>query len=277
MLHVYRFFNFLLLTVLIAAICPVHAEKAVADRFKIAIGGYTLSRYDTAMSLSEPNLGVGISIRPDDTLGLERKQTVLQLGGYYRFSKKHALTYSWYSISSQGSKSLEEEFDWIDENGDPITIPVGASVNTSIDYDIYKVGYLWSFYHTDKVELSAGAGLHVTRIAVGLQTDTTSSGIDAEDVAITVPLPVFSFRLGYNITPKFSWGLQTEAFALKYDEWDGVFTESSLAMEYRVFKNISLGIGLSSNSLKINRYTSKYKFVYDNRISGLLVYTAAYF
>jgi len=277
MLHVYRCFNLFLLTVSIVSIVPVHAEEAVPDRFKIAIGGYTLSRYETTMSLTEPDLGVGISIRPEDTLGLENKQTVLQLSGYYRFSNKHALTYSWYSISSHGNKSIEEEFDWIDENGDPITIPVGASVDTSTDYDIYKIGYLWSFYHTDKVELSAGAGLHVTRIAVGLQTDTTSSGVDAEDVAITLPLPVFSFRLGYNVTPKFGWGLQTEAFALKYDEWDGVFTESSLVMEYRAFKNIALGVGFSSNSLKVARYTSKYKFIFDNRISGLLVYAAAYF
>lgn len=277
MLNVYRFFNFILLAMLIAAINPVHAEDAVSDRFKIAIGGYTLSRYDTGMSLTEPNLGVGISIRPDDTLGLKRKQTVLQLSGYYRFSKKHALTYSWYSISSQGNKTLEEEFDWIDENGDTITIPIGASVDTSIDYDIYKVGYLWSFYHTDKVELSAGAGLHITRIAVGLQADTTSSGVDAEDAAITLPLPVFSFRLGYYVTPKLSWGIQTEAFALRFDEWDGVFTESSLAMEYRVFKNVGLGAGFSSNSLKITQDTSKYTFIFDNRISGLLLYVAAYF
>jgi hypothetical protein len=277
MLHIYRIFNFLLLTVLFAAIDPAHAEEAVPDRFKIAIGGYTLSRYDTTMSLTEPNLGVGLSIRPDDTLGLERKQTVLQLSGYYRFSNKHALTYSWYSISSQGNKKLEEEFDWIDENGDTITIPVGATVDTSLDYDIYKIAYLWSFYHTDKVELSAGAGLHVTRIAVGLQTDTTSSGVDAEDIATTVPLPVFSFRLTYNVTPRFSWGLKTEAFALKYDEWDGVYTDSSLAMEYRVVQNVGLGAGVSSNSLKVIQDTSKYTFVFDNRITGLLLYVAAYF
>ena len=180
-LSFYRFISllkkniFVLATVLIVTINPAHAEEVVPDKFKIALGGFTLARYGSTMSLTEPNLGAGISISPEDTLGLSTEQTVLRLVGHYRFSKKHALTYSWYSISSQGNKSMEKEFDWLDENGDPITIPIGAAVDTSLDYDIFKVGYLWSFHHTEKVELSVGAGLHMTRIAVGLRTDTTST------------------------------------------------------------------------------------------------------
>lgn len=267
---------FLLVTMLLATTNLAYAEEAVSDKFKIALGGYTLVRYDSTMSLTDPNLGAGISISPEDTLGLETTQTVLRLTGHYRFTKKHALTYSWYSISTDGNKSVEEEFEWLDENGDTITIPVGARVDTSLDYDIYRVGYLWSFHHTEKVEMSAGAGLHLTRIAVGLQAETTSSGVDTQDVSTTVPLPVVSFNLSYNVTPKFSWGLRAEAFALKFEEWDGIYTDSSLSMEYRAFKNVGLGIGLNSNSLKVTEDTSEYKFVFDNRISGILIYVAAY-
>jgi len=135
-------FIFLLVTMLVATISPVHAEELVPDKFKIALGGYTLVRYDSALSLTEPNLGAGISINPEATLGLDNEQTVLRLTGHYRFSKKHALTYSWYSINSHGNKSIEEEIEWLDENGDPITIPVGASVDTNLDFDLFKVGYL---------------------------------------------------------------------------------------------------------------------------------------
>ncbi len=88
-------------------------------------------RYESTMSLTDPALGAGISIRPEDTLGVDSRQTVLRLDGYYRFTRKHALSYSWYSISSRGNKTLDEEFDWLDENGDPITIPVGAQVDTA--------------------------------------------------------------------------------------------------------------------------------------------------
>jgi hypothetical protein len=269
--------TYLSVIMLIATANFAYAEEAVPDEFKIAFGGYSVFRYDSTISLTEPEIGAGISISPEDTLGLKGTQTVLRLTGHYRFSRKHALIYSWYSISADGNKVVEEEFDWLDENGDTITIPVDAKVDSSLDYDIFKVGYLWSFYHTDKVELAAGAGLHLTRFAIGMHAETTSSGIDTQDVSTTVPLPVISFNLSYNITPKFSWSLRAEAFALKFEDWDGVYTDISLSMEYRAFENVGLGVGLNSNSLKVTENTSEHKFIYDNRISGILVYAAAYF
>jgi len=113
-----------------------YAEDVVPDKFKISIGGYSLIRNDSSMSLTEPNLGAGISISPQDTLGLKTEQTVLRLDGYYRFTKAHALTYSWYSISSDGNKTIDGQFDWLDEDGNEIIIQVGAKVDTTLDFDV---------------------------------------------------------------------------------------------------------------------------------------------
>jgi len=256
---------------------PANAEAPATDKFMIALGGYSVFRYDSIMSLTEPNLGAGISISPEDTLGLNTEQSVVRLDGYYRFTDAHALTYSWYSIASHGNKTIEEQFDWIDKNGDPVTIPVGAKVNTIFDYDIYKLGYLWSFYHTDKVEMGVGAGLHVTRIGIGLHADTTSSGVDTRNVDTTLPLPVLSLSLRYRVTPRFHWYFKSEFFALQFDQWDGTYTDSTLGMEYRIFDNIGLGAAFAGNALKLTEDTTDYKFRYDNRITGILVNIAAYF
>ena len=260
-----------------AVINYAYAEEVITDKFRISLGGFAVTRYDSIMSLTEPNFGAGISISPEDTLGLNTEQSVLRLDGYYRFTKTHALTYSWYSISSDGNKTIEEEFDWLDENGDPITIEAGAIVDTTLDYDIFKLAYLWSFHHTDKIAMSAGVGLHMTRIAIGLRSDTTSSGVEASDVDATLPLPVVSFSIVYHVTPKFSWHFKQEFFALHYDKWDGTYTDSTLGMEYRFFENIGLGISLASNSLKLTEKEDDYKFNYDNRITGVLINVAAYF
>jgi len=253
------------------------AEEPLPDKFKIAIGGYAVGRYDSTMSLTESTLGAGASISPQDTLGLDLKQTVTRLDGYYRFTPKHALTYSWYNISSTGNKVVEQDFDWLDENGDPITIVAGAQANTVLDYDIYKIGYLWSFYHNDKVELAAGAGLHITSISVALDVETTLGPLEAKNIKSTIPLPVLSFGLTYHVTPKFMWYLKSEVFAISIDDWSGTYTDSTLAMEYRAWKNVGLGAGLGSNALKIIEEPGDYKFQYENRISGLNLYVAAYF
>jgi hypothetical protein len=266
-----------LIAMCMPAVNHVHADTLASDKFRIALGGYSVYRYDSVMSLTDSNLGAGISISPEDTLGLKTEQSVVRLDGHYRFTDEDALTYSWYRIKSNGIKSLQESFDWIDENGNPITIPVGAVVDTALDYDILKLGYLWSFYHTDKVELAVGAGLHITRIAVGLRSDTTSSGVGTRDVSTSLPLPVLSFSIQYKVTPKFGWYIKSEFFTLKFDKWDGTYTDTTLGMEYRLFDNIGLGVALAGNALKVTENAASYTFQYDNRVTGILFNVAAYF
>ena len=270
-------YAFLLAAMLLVTFNTAQAEDSVPDKFNISIGAYSVFRTDATISLTEPGLGAGISISPEDTLGLDSEQTVLRLTGYYRFTKEHALNYSWYRITSNGNKALTKEIEWLDKNGDQITIQKGAKVDSSLDYNIFKVGYLWSFYHSDKVELAAGAGLHLTSIAFGLNSDSTSSGVAVQDISLTVPLPVVSFALNYAVTPKFHWIIKGEVFALKFEDWNGIYTDMTLAMEYRTFKNIGLGIGLGSNSLKVTEDTADHKFTFNNQITGVLIYAAAYF
>jgi hypothetical protein len=253
------------------------ASEAVDNKFRIAFGGYNVVRYDSTMSLTDENLGAGVSINPVDAFGLKTKQSVFRLDGHYRFNNAHALTYSIYSIRASGNKVLEDEFDWLDEDGNTITIPVGANIDTSLNYDIFKVGYLWSFHHTDKVELAAGAGLHLTRIKIGLDAGGAYIGNETRDVKTTVPLPVLSFGLTYLLTPKFQWYLKSEFFALKFDEWDGLYTDTTIGMEYHAFDHVGFGLGLGSNSLKLTEKTNDYRFDFDNRITGLLLYVAGYF
>jgi len=267
----------LLVTMLIATINLAQADDGVTRKFRLALGGYIVPGYESTISLTEPNFGAGVSISPEDTLGLRTEQTVLRLDGQYRFNNAHALTFSWYNISSDGNKALEHEIDWIDENGNPITIPVGANIDTALDYDIYKIGYLWSFYHNDKVEMVAGAGLHITRVAIGLDTKTTSSGVDSKNVSTSLPLPVLSFGLIYKVTPRFAWYLKNEFFAIAFDNWEGNYTDSTAGIEYLAFKNVGLGLGLASNSLKVTEKTGDYKFAFDNRITGAMLYAAVYF
>lgn len=254
-----------------------HAIDAEPDKFRIAVGGYSIFRADSTISLTEPNLGAGVSINPSDALGVDSEQSVARLDGHFRFNEKHSLTFSWYRISSTGNKTIDEEIDWVDENGNEITIPVGARVDTNFEYNILKVGYLWSFYHSDKVELGVGGGLHLTQVKLGLEAETTSSGISAEDAAVTVPLPVLSFAMKYNVTPKFSWYLKSEVFAISFDDWQGTYTDNTLGLEYRVWRHIGLGIGLGSNALQITEETDKTKFTYDNRLSGVMFFMSGYF
>jgi hypothetical protein len=271
------FLNIILIIILLAAITPAYAQP-MEDKFKISLGGYVLTRYKSSMSLTEKNAGVGVSFSPQDTLGLETKNTaVFRLDGHFRFNKRNALTFSWYKISRDGHRIIEQNIDWVDENGNPINIPVGARVDTSLDYDIYKLSYLWSFYSSDKVDLVIGAGFHTTRIAVGVTSDTTSTGIQAKSVKSTVPLPVLSFGLTYRVTPKFKWYLKSESLSLAFGDWDGTYSDNTAGMEYKLFRHLGLGLGIGNNSLNLTVEGNDYRFDFNNRITGILAYVSGEF
>ncbi len=265
-------------TLLLVLTGQAMAEQAELDKFRLAFGGYALARYNSAISLTDPDLGAGISISPQDTLGIDIENTVLLIEGYYRFHPKHALLFAWYSINSTGAKTIEEEFDWEDIDGNTVTVPIGAQVFSILDYEIFKVGYLWSFHHTDKIELGVGAGLHITRLSLGLDASVTNPPSNSlQEAKTTVPLPVFSLVLKYNVTPKFHWYLKSEAFLLKYDNWTGSYRDTTLGMEYRFWKNVALGAGLSSNSLELEEDDPDHLLKFTNNISGGLLYVATYF
>ena len=123
-----------------------------------------------------------------------------------------------------------------------------------------------------------GAGLHVTRLAVGLDSSTTiPTNSSVKKVDTTVPLPVISLVLQYQVTPKFHWYLKAESFALKFDNWVGVYRDTSFGIEYRARESLALGAALSINSLDIEENDPKYKLRFDNSIAGVLLYVATYF
>ena len=266
----------------IATLALLGGAPAMSDeyeKFELTAGGYVVFQYDSVVSLTETNVGVGISFSPRDTLGLEGEQTVFRLDGLYRFKPNHALTFSWYRINSNSTKTLLDDIDWVDEDGNTVTIPIGTSVSSSLGYDIYKVGYLWSFYRTDKVELSAGAGLHLADVGLELAVTGGVFGAELRTATSDVPMPVGSFGLEYSVTPKLGWYLDAQLFALDLGEWRGVYSDFQLGVTYQLFEHVGAGVALGSNNLEIVReYDNEdVRFDYDNRVSGLYLFLSANF
>ncbi|HID49203.1 MAG TPA: hypothetical protein EYP40_06270 [Chromatiales bacterium] len=254
-------------------IAPIAQKPDLPDRFKISLGGYFLSDFSTTVALADSDLGIGAGIDPARTLGLDFRSSVVRIDGQYRFTPEHSLTYSWYRIASRASKTLNEQIEWGD-----VIIPIGATVASDFGYDIYKLGYLWSFHHSDKVELAIGAGLHVTRFKLDLNaTVVNPPGSSIQDVSITAPLPVISMALRYRITPKLHFGYLGQVFAMSFDQWQGSYTDSALVLEYRFWEHVGLGIGLNGNALEVERHRENEVFFFSQNITGGHLYVTAYF
>lgn len=251
---------------------------AMPETFYISLGGHSVFRADSTIALTAPNLGAGVSLDPAETLGLDIETTVVKIDGHYRFTPSSKLEFSWYRIDSDASKRLATDIDWVDSAGNPVTISAGSEVSSSLQYDIAKLSYFWSFYHNDKVELAFGGGFHFTRFEVDLNAVTDSNGVpvsqDSRRVAHTVPLPTIGIGLNYRVTPDLYWYLRAEGFYLAFDDWDGSFSEIQLGIEYNVWENLGVGAGLVSDRLNVTEETDQYDFSYDNQFSGINIFVS---
>jgi len=237
------------------------------DTFKLSLGAFFITNSETTLGLDPIGVPGAVYVNLESQLGVRTENSVGRIEGYYRFNSRHRMDYGYYPISRGGTRSLAVEIP----TNPPL--PVGSSITTVFDTATYKLGYTYSFYHSDQVELGIGAGLHITSYDLSL---TTTAGA-SKSASITTPLPVVNLLLNYNISPNWIVLYNTQVFFLQYDGSNGSLTDTNLAIEYRGFESFSFGLGYNRVSLSIEFSGEDYLGTVDNDIDGFTTYVAFYF
>ncbi len=263
------FLNGLLLTMITFGGATLFADEAVPDDFQLRLGGYLLADQSTDIGVSKSGAGVGINLQ--DLFKMETTTQVLRLDGYYRFTPKHAVEVSWYKINNSSLTDANIDFEWGDQN-----ISANGALSTYFNTDIYKVNYLYSFYHNEKVELALSAGLHITKLDVGFSGSYASDGtVDSsgEDVSVTAPLPVIGFRLSYAVFPELSVKYAVDYFFITYDYTKGTLSDSILTVDYRITPHFGMGVGFNSTRMRLEAESDNdLKLNVSHDVAGGLIY-----
>jgi len=256
---------------LLAGVIAVsNAEEQFPDRFMLRLGGYRVQNADTIMRLDANNLPIGTYIDFQNTLGGETTKTVLWLDGLYRFNNKHALAFSWYDLRFRGSRVLGQDIEW-----GGVTYPLSTPVNSELKFDVYKISYQYSVYHNDEVELGASFGFHVMTTFASIAATNINQ---ADSQSITAPLPVWGLFATYHFTPRFSAFYSYEAFYINYQNTvRGGLEDFLIGLEYRLFRNFSLGAAYSRFDLNFKLEGDNKTLYMNTNWNGGMLYGAVYF
>lgn len=222
------------------------AAVAFPDKYMLRLGAYIVDGSDTQFSVSKSGLGTVIDYNRD--LGGDTRDTIPRIDAYYRFNPRHRIDFTSFSIDRKGTRVLAVD--------PPIVIDgedfSGGAINSDIKYTLYKLGYGYSFYHSEKVELTITAGLNFTSYDFEFSNDI---GDKAESAGFTAPLPMFGLRMGYAITPKWSVNYVAESFFIDFEDTvKGALINYELNTEYKLFKHFAIGAGLAriGSSVEVN-------------------------
>ena len=114
--------------------------------------GYYFATLSSSIRLGEGNIGIGVDLNVEDTLGLDNSGGSFRAEGGWRFTKnkRHKLELGWFSFHRSGSKYLDEVFEIPPELGGGTIGP--GTYNSTFDFDIIKAKYEYSFLLDDRVD-----------------------------------------------------------------------------------------------------------------------------
>jgi len=209
---------------------------AFPEKLVIRISSISIRDADTDLTvLSSSNLGTGFSFVDD--LGGDDSVTIPRIDGYYRFKPLHRVEFGTFRIERDGRNLLTIDLDIGDES-----FSVGDTVISNMDYELLKVGYAYSFYHSQTVELSITAGLHMTNYEFDYEL---VDGTSADSSKASGPLPMFGIRVSYAINPRWSLHYLSEVLFVDAADAEGSFQNYEVDIRYKLNENFMLGAGLT--------------------------------
>jgi hypothetical protein len=248
----HRFTKFYLLPLLavlalgVLAIDPsiVYAEEAppseIKDKLMIRGGWAYVFGANANVAKGGPVLGVGTSVDFTTTLGGDTSTDAVRIDSLYRFNDRHAVGFSWYRVGLSGEKSLNQTIQINDQ-----TIAAGATTQTGLSLNTYRLLYNYSFYRNDKVELAFSPGLYVIKTNFNFAGQGNINGNPGVATVIneqvSIPLPSIGLVVNYNISPKFQFQSRYDYFYLEIGQYTGSMFEFYAGLEYRIHEHFALG------------------------------------
>ena len=251
------------------------------ERFKFRVGTFLVDRTDTTARFDSNRFPLGTLIDLEDDLNVDRTERVARLDGFYRFTPKHRIEWSYYTSRRGGEAVAEREF----QIGDPdnplggFVIPKGARVDTQWDFDLLKVGYDYSFLNKKRYEMFIGAGLNFRNLNVDIsyQANVGSATVgDSINTTELLPLPTATIGGRWNLTRKLQAIFSYDFFFLEFDEYVGQYQEVLLSLEHSTFKHVGFGAAIDLGSLNVRANNDDFRGEFDYRVAGLFGYVKFY-
>jgi opacity protein-like surface antigen len=222
----------MLMTVAGLATAQPVSHPGLTDRWSLQIGVYAPEVATTA-SLNGTGGRIGTAISFEDDLNLDDRKTMPSILASMRIGERWKIEAEYLSLKRSGTRTISRTINWGDN-----TYPIGATVNSEFDSDIYRLSAGYSFIKDSQRELGVALGLHATDFSMSLAS--TTGGVRSTDAL--APLPTIGLYGAYAFSPKWLLSGRFDYFSLKYEDYDGSLANLSIGVDYRLARNFALGV-----------------------------------
>ena len=271
------------LTLLIISVGPAYAQGEpewrswpMGERFGLNVGTF-FANLDTTVRLDGTGGALGTVIDFEQNLGLDDTKTRIMAGGHWRFFKKHRLDVSYFNLdrSGDGTSTVNIRF------GDNI-FQADLPLQAFLDIEVFNLGYSYSILFDEKKELAVGLALSFQDIATGLEGTGLLAGLNvSESSSVLAPLPTFTGRFAYAITPKWIVDTNIGYFTIEVDsggdELSGDVIAANAGVKWQLLKHFHLGLLYQWFRVDVNTKDEAKQLTIEYKYKGPVLYLGTSF
>jgi hypothetical protein len=220
-------------------------ESSPWERYSIDLGAF-FSDSDTELRFDSDDLGIGATIDPKETFGMDTEDTNYRIDAFWRFgsTRRHQLEVHYFNVDNAGSRTLD-----LNTQIGNVIFPNGAAVNSQLQLQFINVNYSYAFFQDDRMRLAGAIGIDTT--AFDFNVNAPRQGLAVSET-FTSPVPVFGLRGDFIVTPRWRVKASTDLIYLPLNEYDVSVSDSLLAIEYLPFEHAGIGLGLNNVRYRID-------------------------
>lgn len=262
--------SFLMVVSCLHAPVGAHAQDSAQSRERgsFTIGAFITDRRSTTQLDSDEGQGTNLDLEND--LGLDASMTVARLAGHYSLNPRHRLDFSFFDLSRNATRQIDETIEYGDE-----TFLVDTLVSSDQDLAILKAAYTFVPFTRERWYLGVTGGLYTASVKLTL-SEATAGTFESED--LTAPLPVIGLRGEYEITDRITFRGASEWFRIDAGDAKGRLRDTYLGVDYGFSERMAVGLAYNDVSMSIEATeTGGFQGALDWGYDGFLVYFRADF
>jgi hypothetical protein len=213
--------------------------RGTKDKFSISLGGY-LVRFDTTARVDSEELGRGTEIDFENDTGLERNDTELVIGGYYRVGRRHRIDFGAFWINRRGSRIIDETIQFED-----VVFDIDALVTTKLRTDLLNLSYHYSFVRNPKVEAGVSLGVSAFAIDAALSAESDGGMTSRAEKDFIFPIPVIGLNVDVPLGHDLFFKAKGEYSYVNVSDWEGNLANFLTSVDWHPFERWGFGLGYS--------------------------------
>ncbi|MEP9357137.1 hypothetical protein [Sphingomonas sp. KR3-1] len=225
-----------------AAMLPGTAQaQTLDDKYWIEVSGFWPDvDSDVAVNnVAHPNIATDIDLESD--LDLSDRKVLPAVSAGVRLGR-FVIGAEYYSLRRSGDHAITRDITF-----DDVTYPVGVTVSSEFNSDIYRLTVGYDIVRKKNLELGLALGGHITNFEVGLSGQGTVAGStvvtgEARKKSVLAPLPTIGAYGALGIAPRLMLTARADWLSIKIDDYKGRLWNVQAELNYRLFRNVGIGV-----------------------------------